>query len=93
MIDAEAGNDGGSKRLKFLENFINGDSSILVSCKADLTKMGIKLDEGEKKEDIKGLVQRLVRPFRESEVQRLLHNLRNAAVKIEEARSLDLTYV
>ena len=93
MLDDEAGHNGSSNRLKVLEDFINGNSSILKYCKADLEKMKAKLEEAEKRTGIKNLVRRLIWPFKEEEVNRLLDHLRNAAARIEEAKSIDVTYV
>lgn len=53
--------------------------------------MKAKLEEAEKRQGIKALVQRLIWPFKEEEVKRLLDHLRNAAARIEEARGVDIT--
>ncbi|KAA6415743.1 MAG: hypothetical protein FRX48_00461 [Lasallia pustulata] len=93
ILDDEAEHNGGSNRLKVLEDVVNGISSILKCCKMDLGNLKTKLEEAEKEHEFKALVQRLVWPLKEEEVKRLLDNLRNAAAKIEEARGIDITYV
>jgi hypothetical protein len=91
MVEDEAETQGRTLRLQRLDEIVNGDSAPLQNCQTSLNWMKKKLEDDKEKTGVKAFVRRMVWPFKEEEVKRLLEDMKSVSAQIDRARSIDTT--